>query len=45
MHNHLNIKTARSTYTYMWEDIKPDLQKLGWDHMGWIHLAKDTHMW
>jgi len=36
--------TARSTYTYMSEDIKPDLQKLGWEHMGWIHLAKDTHV-
>ena len=29
----------------MSEDIKPDLQNLGLEHMGWIHLAKDAHMW
>jgi hypothetical protein len=26
----------------MSENIKPDLQKLEMEHMGWIHLAKDT---
>ena len=28
-----------------WENIKMDLQKVGWGGMDWIHLAQDRDRW
>jgi hypothetical protein len=29
-----------------WEDnIKMDLREIGWDGVGWIHLAQDMDQW
>jgi len=31
---------------YQWEDtIKRYLKELGWEVMGWIHVAQDTDKW
>jgi hypothetical protein len=37
-------KTTRGTYTQV-EGYGIDLREIGWDGMGWIHLAKDREKW
>jgi hypothetical protein len=35
------LGSPRST----WEDIQIDLMEVGWEGLGWIHLAQDRDQW
>jgi hypothetical protein len=30
-----------SLKTHRWEDMRMDLMEIGWEVVGWIHLAQD----
>jgi hypothetical protein len=40
----LREKTTWKTHP-KWDDIKMDLQDVGWGRMDWINLAQDKNRW
>jgi hypothetical protein len=40
-------KRPRGRPRYMWEDnnIRMDLREIGWECVGWIHLAQGRYQW